>query len=52
MFREADFPDTRVVSMGHFSIFYKFNSKVVIVTAFWDNRQAAKKLLDVLERAK
>ena len=52
IFREADFPETRVASMGHFSIFYKFNSKEIIITAFWDNRQDPKKLLEVLKKAK
>lgn len=52
IFREADFPDTRVASMGHFSIFYKLNSKEIIITAFWDNRQDPQKLLDALKNAK
>jgi len=34
LFRQADFPDTHMAAMGHFSIFYKFNSKEVIITSF------------------
>ena len=52
LFRDADFPDTRMATMGHFSIFFKFNSKEVIITAFWDNRQNQKKLLEELKKAK
>ena len=51
LFREADFPETRVASMGHFSIFYKFNSKEIIITGFWDNRDDPKKLLKELKKA-
>ncbi len=49
MYREADFPNTRVASMGHYSIFYKFNEKEIIITAFWDNRQDPNSLLDLLK---
>jgi plasmid stabilization system protein ParE len=52
LFRQADFPDTHMAAMGHFSIFYKFNSKEVIITAFWDNRQDPKKLLKELKKSK
>lgn len=52
IFKEADFPETHVASMGHFSIFYKYNSKEIIITAFWDNRQDPKKLLEELKKSK
>ena len=52
LFRHADFPDTRMATMGHFSIFYKYNAKEVIITAFWDNRQDPKKLLQQLKKTK
>lgn len=52
LFRHADFPETRMAAMGHFSIFYKFNAKEIIVTAFWDNRQDHKKLLKELKKSK
>ncbi len=44
LYKKADFPDTRVAAMGHFSIFYKFNEETLIITAFWDNRQDPNKL--------
>ncbi|WP_420319004.1 type II toxin-antitoxin system RelE/ParE family toxin [Ekhidna sp.] len=52
IFREADFPETRIASMGHFSIFYKYNASEIIITAFWDNRQDPKKLLKLLKNTK
>ncbi len=48
LFKKAGFPDTYVSALGHFSIFYKFNKELLIITAFWDNRQDPKKLLEVL----
>lgn len=47
-YKAAGFPDTRVSSMGHFSIFYKLTDENLIITAFWDNRQDPKKLLRIL----
>ena len=44
----TDYPETRESAMGHFSIFYKVTDKLLIVTAFWDNRQDPKKLLKML----
>ncbi len=52
LFKEADFPDTRVSAIGNFSIFYKFNHKELVITAFWDNRQDPKKLLEALKKSK
>ena len=51
LFPRADFPDTHVSALGHFSIFYKFNKDYLIITAFWDNRQDPKKLLEILNKA-
>jgi len=48
IFKATDFKETRVTSLGNFSIFYKFNDKKIIITAFWDNRKNPKKLLKVL----
>lgn len=42
------YPDTRVSAMGHFSIFYRLTENELIVTAFWDNRQDPKKLLQII----
>lgn len=50
IFRATDFRDTRVASMGHFSLFYKVTKRHIIVTAFWDNRQDLKKLLEILQK--
>ena len=37
--KKTEFNNTRVISLGHYSILYKkFDSKI-IVTGFWDNRQ-------------
>lgn len=49
LFKKADFPDTHVSALGHFSIFYKYTKDSLIITAFWDNRQDPKKLLDLLK---
>ena len=38
--------------MGNFSIYYKVNKMEIIITAFWDNRQNPKKLLEILEKKK
>lgn len=48
--KKTDFPNTRVITLGHFSIFYQFNRKYIIITGFWDNRQDPKKLLNLLKR--
>jgi toxin YoeB len=49
LFKKADFPDTHVSALGYFSIFYKYTKDSLIITAFWDNRQNPKKLLDILK---
>ena len=35
--------------MGHFSILYKLAEEKLIITAFWDNRQDPKKLLELIK---
>ena len=50
LFKKSDFPETYVSALGHFSIFYKFNKNLLIITAFWDNRQDPKKLLDIIKK--
>lgn len=47
--RETDFKNTRVLSMGYYSIFYKPNKEQILITAFWDNRQDPEKLLQLLQ---
>ena len=49
LYKKSDYPDTRVASMGHFSIYYKIEVDAIIITAFWDNRQDPKKLLKELQ---
>jgi plasmid stabilization system protein ParE len=49
-FKQTDYPDTRISAMGHFSILYKSTEKQLIITAFWDNRQNPKKLLEILTK--
>jgi hypothetical protein len=47
---QSVFPETRVSSLGHCSIFYKVERKEIVVISFWDNRQDPKKLLGILKR--
>lgn len=49
IYKATDFPDTRVASLGNFSIYYKISDRNIIITAFWDNRQDPKKLLKILK---
>ncbi|MCB9201429.1 MAG: type II toxin-antitoxin system RelE/ParE family toxin [Flavobacteriales bacterium] len=49
MYKATDFEDTRVASLGNFSIYYKVDATKIIVTSFWDNRQNPKNLLTVLK---
>ncbi len=48
-YRTTIYPETRVSAMGHFSILYKLTDDELIVTAFWDNRQDPKKLLEIIK---
>ncbi len=48
IYKSTDFKDTRVASLGNFSIYYKVSDKQIIISAFWDNRQDPKKLLKIL----
>lgn len=52
IYKSADFKDTRVASLGNFSIFYKVTDEEIIITAFWDNHQDPKKLLRILNDKK
>jgi plasmid stabilization system protein ParE len=49
-FKFSEYPDTRESAMGYFSIYYKITSNHIIITAFWDNRQNPKTLLELLEK--
>lgn len=50
LFKSTTYANTRESAMGHFSIYYKVTRQKLIVTAFWDNRQDPKKLLDIIRR--
>jgi plasmid stabilization system protein ParE len=52
IYKKADFKDTRIASLGNYSIFYKVSEQEIIITAFWDNRQNPKKLLKILDGEK
>lgn len=52
IYKSADFKGTRVASLGNFSIFYKVAEQEKFITAFWDNRQDPKKLLQILRDKK
>lgn len=52
IYKAAEFKDTRVASLGNFSIFYKISDEQIIITAFWDNRQDPEKLLEILKNKK
>ncbi len=49
-FKPTTYPDTRESAMGHFSIYYKLTKDKLIITAFWDNRQDPKTLLEILKK--
>jgi plasmid stabilization system protein ParE len=48
-YRKSEFLDTRVAALGHYSLFYRIAPDKIIVTAFWDNRQDPKKLVELLK---
>jgi plasmid stabilization system protein ParE len=49
IYKAAEFQDTHVAALGHFSLFYKITDNAIIITAFWDNRQDPKELLKHLK---
>lgn len=49
-FKPTTYSDTRESAMGHFSIYYKLTKDKLIITAFWDNRQDPKTLLELLRK--
>lgn len=48
IYKSTDFKDIRIASLGNFSIYYKATEISIIISAFWDNRQDPKKLLEIL----
>lgn len=51
IFRSTDFKDIRVASLDNFSIYFKATETQIIISAFWDNRQNPKKLLNILQNS-
>ncbi|MEO8532183.1 MAG: type II toxin-antitoxin system RelE/ParE family toxin, partial [Flavobacterium sp.] len=49
IFIQTSFSDIRTSTLGHYNIFYKINSKELIIMAFWDNRQNPKALSRLLK---
>lgn len=49
-FKLSGYPETRESAMGYFSIYYKTTRDQLIITAFWDNRQDPKTLLELLKK--
>lgn len=48
--KPTEYKDTRMVSLGHYSIFYKQEDSKIIIMGFWDNRQEPQKLLRFLKQ--
>ena len=48
--KQTDFKQTRLISLGHYSILYKKVTSQIIITGFWDNRQSPEKLLAYLNK--
>jgi plasmid stabilization system protein ParE len=49
-FKSSTYPETRESALGHFSVYYKLTKDKLIITAFWDNRQDPKKLLEIIRK--
>lgn len=47
--KPSNFQNTRLISLGHYSIFYQIQESKIIITGFWDNRQNPDKLLNFLK---
>jgi plasmid stabilization system protein ParE len=47
-FKETEIDQVRESAMGHFSLYYKITPELIIVMAFWDNRQEPKTMLKVI----
>lgn len=48
-FKSTGFSDSRVATMGYFSIYYITTQDQLIIIAFWDNRQDPKRLLKLIQ---
>lgn len=52
MGRKTDMNSVRMLSIGHYSILYRFDETQIIVVGFWDNRQNPDELLSFLKKSK
>jgi len=50
--KKTEFNNTRVISLGHYSIFYKNKNSNIYIMSFWDNRQNPIKLHNYLKNNK
>ena len=50
--KKSNFKNVRIVSLGHYSILYKFDELKIIIVGFGDNRQNPNKLLEFLQNIK
>ena len=47
--KKSDFEYIWVITLGHYSILYKFDEQRIIIVGFWDNRQDPEKLLKFMQ---
>ena len=48
--RNTDIYNNKLLTLGHYSIFYKIKKTEIIITGFWDNRQDPSKLIEFLNQ--
>jgi plasmid stabilization system protein ParE len=46
----TEFINTRVLSLGHYRIFYQRKKESIIITSIWDNRQNPGRLIELLSK--
>jgi plasmid stabilization system protein ParE len=47
--RMTIFGNARVVTLGHYCIYYQLKSNAIFIICFWDNRRDSKQLLNLLK---
>ncbi|MBA4304991.1 MAG: plasmid stabilization protein [Sphingobacteriaceae bacterium] len=52
LYKSIDSKGIHCASVGHFSLYYRFDSLNLIVVAFWDNRQDPNRLLEIIKAQK
>ena len=50
IYQLSEYDNIRVTPLENFSIYYKVYNDLIIIVAFWDNRQNPDKLLDILQK--